>query len=257
MKSTLFTLFAGLLLGGLSWTACTGDGSTDTPEVMSDSTVVVDPVNNTLNEEEIAEGWQLLFDGESTDGWRAYNGESFPEEGWKIENGELVVMDGGGDIITEDQYSQFELALEFMTTDSANSGILYLVKELEGQPIYYSAPEYQILDDEVYASMGDSTNVHKSGANYDIEGPEMSLVNPPGEWNTARIVIDDARNVSHYLNGTLVTTYQLGSPEWEEDVANSKFSDWPYAQADIGHIGLQEHGHEVRFRNIKIRLPEM
>jgi len=256
MRLTFLTLFVGLLACAMFWTACAGDGSTETPEVTSDSTVVVDPVNNTLSAVEQEEGWELLFDGQSTEGWRAYNGDSFPEEGWTIENGELVVLGGGGDIITEEQYADFELALEFMITDSANSGILYFVQELEGQPIYYSAPEYQILDDDVYASMGDSTNVHKSGANYDIDGPENSLVNPPGEWNTARIVVDDEHNVSHYLNGQLVTQYVWGSPEWEEAVANSKFADWPYAESEIGRIGLQDHGHEVRFRNIKILVPD-
>jgi len=255
MRLTFLAVLAVLLCWSISWTACTGDGG-DTAEVVADSTVVVEPINNTLTEEERAAGWQLLFNGETTDAWKGYNQDGFPEEGWTVENGELVVLGGGGDIITKEQYADFELTLEFMLSDSANSGILYLVKELEDRPIYHSAPEYQILDDDVYASMGDSTDVHKSGANYDIEGPEESLVNPPGEWNTARIVIDDEMNISHYLNGTLVTQYQLGSPEWEEAVANSKFADWPYGQAEIGHIGLQDHGHEVRFRNIKIRLQQ-
>ncbi len=252
MRSTIWKLSFLLLSLPLLWTAC-GDTASDAQADEADDMVVAEPAENTLTDAEKAEGWTLLFDGTTTSEWRGYTKPDFPTEGWTVENGQLVVHGGGGDIITRKQYGNFDLRLDFMLTDTANSGILYLVQEVEGQPSYYQAPEYQILDDAMYETLGDGGSVHKSGANYDIEGPEESLVNPPGEWNTARIVLNN-RHVEHYLNGQLVTEYTLDSPEWKEAVAKSKFKDWKgYGLAQTGHIGLQDHGHPVYFRNIKIR----
>ncbi len=226
---------------------------TENNETMPDSPL------NTLSEEEENNGWELLFDGESTDEWKGYNQESFPAKGWTVEDGMLIVKRSGteeegfgGDIVTIDKYENFELTLDFMLSDTANSGIFYLVAEEEGSAIWHNAPEYQILDDATYATMG-STNIHFTAANYDLHPAKMDFKKPMGEWNTARIIKNN-EHIEHWLNGQKVVEYDLWTSEWEAKVKASKFKDYPgYGHTKNGQIGLQDHGHEVKFRNIKIR----
>ena len=217
--------------------------------------------DNTLTAFEEKSGWTLLFDGESTEMWRGYNQAEFPQKGWRVEDGMLVVEksgteeDGfGGDIITLEQYENFELTLDFMLSDTANSGIFYLVREFADTPIWYNAPEYQLLDDTTYYEMlGDWMDTHRTGDNYDIEAAREYHGKAVGQWNTARI-IKRGTNVQHWLNDQLAVTYDIGSMDWLMLVKKSKFNEYPmYGKAQRGHIGLQDHGHEVRFRNIKIR----
>ena len=216
---------------------------------------------NTLTAAEQAAGWRLLFDGETTNGWRGYNNESFPEVGWEVADGNLIVLasDGeeegnGGDIITEATFDNFELSLEFLLSPVANSGILYRVVESEGEPIWHNAPEYQVLDDTAYIEMGTMDMFkHLTGDNYDLHASVVTASKPIGEWNHARIVVNGA-HVEHWLNGMQTVAYELWTPEWEELVRGSKFADYPgYGRATRGHIGLQDHGHTLRYRNIKIR----
>lgn len=225
---------------------------------------VTTPPVNQLSAAEAAAGWQLLFDGQSADQWRGYMKEGFPENGWTIENGELVVLktpggsSTGGDIITREQYENFELSLEFMISDSANSGIFYLAQEQEDTPIWYSAPEYQILDNQVYLNWegeGDmDMHTHLTAENYDMQAAQQDHSKAVGEWNHARIVVNQG-HVEHWLNGQKAVEYDINSESWKQQLANSKFSEYPqYGQATKGHIGLQDHGHEVRFRNIKIKV---
>ncbi|HHM21611.1 MAG TPA: DUF1080 domain-containing protein [Bacteroidetes bacterium] len=214
---------------------------------------------NTLSEEEKAAGWELLFDGKNTSKWRGYNKPAFPSVGWKIMDGTLAVEHSGteeaghgGDIITKDKYENFELSVDFLLSDTANSGIFYRVVEVEGEPIWHNAPEYQLLDDKRYAEMG-ITNLHFTAANYDLHPAEKDYTKPIGEWNTAHIIVNH-NHVEHRLNGHLVVAYDLESPEWEALVAKSKFKDYPrYGRTRNGHLGLQDHGHLVLFRNIKVR----
>jgi len=213
---------------------------------------------NTLSEDEETYGWELLFDGTSTEHWKGYNKATFPEKGWKVEDGMLIVMKSGtgaghgGDIVTIDKYENFELTIDFMLTDTANSGIFYMVSEVEGSAIWHNAPEYQVLDDSRYAEMG-STNVHFTAGNYDIHPAETDYKKPMGEWNTARLILNNG-HVEHWLNGNKVVEYDLWTPEWEAQVKASKFKDYPgYGRTKNGQIGLQDHGHEVKFRNLKIR----
>jgi len=217
--------------------------------------------HNTLKEFEKSEGWDLLFDGVSLDAWRGYNQEHFPKKGWIVRDGELLVLksgtgeDGfGGDIITKVQYEDFDFTIDFMLTDTANSGILYLVKEFEDTPIWHNAPEYQLLDDSTYYQMmGDWLDTHRTGDNYDLYASDKNYSNPVGEWNTARIR-KKGNTVEHWLNGNLAVSYEINSIDWVRRVQNSKFNEYPmYCKATRGHIGLQDHGHEVRFRNIKVR----
>ncbi len=218
---------------------------------------------NTLTEAEKSEGWKLLFDGSTADQWRGYNQSALPALGWVVKDGALVIEktprpkpDGfGGDIITKEQFGNFELQLEFMVTDTANSGIFYFVIEESGVPMYVNAPEYQILDNATYANMnpGSDMSKHRSGDNYDLQAAPEDYMKPKGEWNLAKIIHQDG-HVEHWLNGNKCIEYQVGSEEWTTLVANSKFKDWKgYGKSSVGHIGLQDHQHEVRFRNIKIR----
>ena len=204
---------------------------------------------NTLTATERAAGWRLLFDGRSLDGWRGYNQPGVPD-GWTVEQGTLTRVGPGGDIITIDLFTDFELALEWRVEEGGNSGVFYRAAEGE-EWIYHSAPEFQVLDDAHHVD-GESPRT-SAGANYGLHPVPRGVVRPAGEWNSARIVVQGSR-VEHWLNGTKVVEYELGGDEWRALVADSKFAEWPaYGQADRGHIGLQDHGDRVWYRNIKIR----
>jgi hypothetical protein len=206
---------------------------------------------NTLTTEEQKQGWRLLFDGHSTSGWRNYKSDSI--RGWQAVDGALTRVGRGGDIITADKYADFELVLEWKLSpegNPGNSGIFYRASE-DSSAIYWNAPEMQILDD---ARHGDGrTPLTSTGSNYALDGVAHGHAKPVGEWNTVRIVVN-GNHVEHWLNGTKVVQYELGSDEWKAKVAASKFAQHPqYGKAREGHIGLQEHGSFVAFRNIKIR----
>lgn len=204
---------------------------------------------NRLTDDERRAGWVLLFDGHSLAGWRGYNRADLPD-GWGVANGTLARLGPGGDIITESQFGDFELSLEWKVDVGGNSGVFYRAEE--GQEwIYHSAPEMQILDDANHRDGLDPLT--SAGANYGLHPAPRGVVRPAGEWNEARIVADGDR-VEHWLNGVKVVEYVLGSQDWEERVAASKFAAWPaYGRARRGHIGLQDHGDPVWFRNVKVR----
>ena len=216
--------------------------------------------DNMLSDAEKEAGWMLLFDGENADQWKGYNKEGFPEKGWVVQDGQIKVLYSGteeeghgGDLITSDKFENFEFSVDFMLSDTANSGIFYRVIEEEGTPIWHNAPEYQLLDDAVYKEMGGVTDAQFTGANYDIHAPSGSFSNPVGEWNTAKIVINNNK-VEHYLNGNMTVSYDIESNEWVELVNKSKFKSYEgYGRNAMGHLGLQDHGHTVSFKNIKVR----
>jgi hypothetical protein len=218
---------------------------------------------DTLTAGERAEGWRLLWDGHTTWGWRGAKSEEFPQEGWEIADGMLTVLESGGgesraggDIITVDLYSDFELKLEFKMTSGANSGIKYFVDpELnkgEGSAI---GVEFQVLDDENHPDANQGFGGNRTLASlYDlIAAPEDKSVNPIGEWNEARIVSRGNR-VEHWLNGEKTVEFERGSPEFRRFVARSKYKIWKnFGEPPEGHILLQDHGNTVSFRNLKIR----
>jgi 3-keto-disaccharide hydrolase len=205
--------------------------------------------HNTLSDAERAAGWHLLFDGKTLDGWRGYYSEELPD-GWRARDGMLERFGGGGDIMTVPEFTNFELTLEWRLEEGGNSGIFYLAAT-GSDNIFMVAPEMQVLDDAVHP---DGQNpLTSAGANYGLHPAPRGVVHPVGEWNSIRIRVQDER-VEHWLNGQKIVEYVIGSPEWTELVANSKFAQWPeYGTARTGHIGLQDHGDPVWYRDIKIR----
>jgi len=218
---------------------------------------------NTLSTSEIQEGWQLLFDGKTTSGWRGFKQEDFPDKGWHVVDGTLMIEYSGtgeqgfaGDIITDETFRNFDLKCEWKISKGGNSGILiYVTENDEYEATWHTAHEIQILDAFGYDDVHDYVpNLRQiSGALYDLYTPPDAAAKPVGEWNEARIKITDG-HLQHWLNDSLVIYVHLWTDEWQERVSKSKFSIYPdFGLAKEGHIGLQDHGQQVWFRNIKIR----
>ena len=217
---------------------------------------------NTLTEQEMAEGWILMFNGMTSDGWRSHNGETFPESGWVIVDGMLQVQGsgrgeagGGGDILFDRKFGNFELSIEWKVSEGGNSGIFYLAQEIPGDPVWKSAPEMQILDDAKHpdAKLGVDGN-RAAGSLYDLIPGKFEAVKPAGEWNRAMVMVYKG-TVIHNMNGENVLEYHLWTDDWKTMVSNSKFKDYEHFMnpAPTGYIVLQDHGDDVWFRNIKIR----
>lgn len=210
---------------------------------------------NTLTAQERKAGWRLLFDGKSTKGWRGFR-KPEPPAGWQVQDGLLVRADKGGDIMTVDQFGDFELTLEWRMSQNGNSGVIYRATEDENTP-WKTGPEYQLLDDAGHpdAKAGKDGN-HRAGSLYDVYPPAKDVVKPAGEWNSTRIVAR-GNKIEHWLNGEKVVDAEIGSADWNARVAGSKWakiSPDKFAQMPRGHIALQDHGDLVEFRNIKIRV---
>ena len=245
------------------------------------SQYVINLVPNSLSQQEIAQGYSLLFDGETTKGWRGAGKESFPEKGWRVEDGILMVESSGGaeaayggDIVTIDEYSTFEFSLDFKLTEGANSGIKYFITESYGSDASAIGLEYQLLDDDRHpdATQGAAGN-RTVGSLYDlIPADKGKTIREPGQWNRARIVVTGKRSdervlgsrmeqsefsgahVEHWLNDRKVLEYERGTPVFDALVARSKYVIWEgFGHWPQGHILLQDHGDEVHFRSIKVR----
>jgi hypothetical protein len=241
--SLLALLAAGCMSSGSS--AGDGDSPAATPS----------PANGTpsaagVSASDAAAGWRPLFDGRSLAGWRAYQGNSVPD-GWRVEDGMIVRRGEGGDIITREKFRNFELALEWRVEPGGNSGIMYRVTEASERP-YHTGPEMQVLDD---ARHRDGQNpLTSAGALYGLYPAPKGAVKPAGEWNQARLLVN-GNHVEHWLNGVKTAEAEIGSADWNERVAKSKFNEWPgYAKSPEGHIAIQDHGDVVWFRNIRIRV---
>jgi Domain of Unknown Function (DUF1080) len=210
---------------------------------------------NTLTPDEKQTGWRLLFDGKSLAGWRTYNKQTPPGAGWKVEDGLLKKVGGqrGGDIITEDQFGDFELSWDWNISKAGNNGVKYLVTEQRP-----SAPghEYQMIDDTGHPD-GKLGAKRQTAAFYDVLPPAADKpLKPVGEWNHSRIVIQ-GNKVEHWLNGAKVLTYELGSDATKAALAESKFKNASGFGTKIrGHIMLTDHQDECLFRNLKIRATE-
>ena len=206
---------------------------------------------NQLSEKEKEEGWRLLFDGKSTDGWRGYLKDSFPEKGWIIEDGCLkhVAKGGGGDIITRKKYEEFDFRFEWKVAKGANSGVKYFIIRERGS----LGHEYQVLDDKNHPDGAKGAN-RQTAAFYDVLDPAKDKpLKPVGEFNSSRILVK-GNTVKHFLNGKVVLRYKLGSEELKAAIAKSKFKNLKiFGQRLAGHILLQDHGDAVWYRNIRIR----
>lgn len=223
-------------------------------------------VPNTLSAQEKVQGWHLLFDGKTTNGWRSARGGGFPAVGWAVKHGMISVTEtggeeagNGGDIVTTRTYGNFELSVDFKTSPGANSGIMYFV-DLDlipwhnghGSPVGF---EYQILDDALHPDAKRGKDGDRTVASlYDmIPAAKDKPIKPVGEWNTARIVVR-GKHGEHWLNGVKVLEYDRDSPEFKAILAGSKFKAYPnYGQDASGYLLLQDHGFPVSFRNVKIR----
>jgi hypothetical protein len=217
---------------------------------------------NKLSKKEKQEGWERLFNGKDFSGWRQYNGTEMPKN-WEIEEGAMKVVPAnpsrlgqgaGGDIIfAGKKYADFELSLDWKAGDQANSGIFYYVHELPGKPIYYAAPEIQVLDNE--NASDNKVESHLAGSLYDMIAADRTTVHPAGQWNNIVVRVKGGK-VTHTQNGQKVVEYTLWTKEWDDLVQNSKFKSFPGFTEGIAHdgyIGLQDHGYTVWFRNVKIR----
>lgn len=222
--------------------------------------------------------WIALFDGKTTDGWRGYNSDVMPP-GWTVKDGVLLFdteleleqdYEGGKDIIYgAEEFDNFELYVEWKIPEGGNSGIFYHIKEgYDGPPSI--SPEYQLIDDENYASIHDLTGYNKqfgaaepeklqdwqmTAADYAMHtvDPLKKKLNPVGEWNSAKIVFTPQR-VEHWLNGQMVLTFVPWSEDWYKKRNSGKWKDAPdYGKFKKGYIGFQDHGSSLWFRNIKIR----
>lgn len=214
--------------------------------VLLQSTFADDPLN-TLTDAEKAAGWTLLFDGTDTSQWRNYQKEEVGE-GWKIVDGAIVrSAKNAGDLITRKQFEAFELQLDFKISKSGNSGLMYHVTETEKRS-WHTGPEIQIQDNDM------GRDPQKTGWLYALYKTDVDVTKPTGEWNSMRILITPEK-CEHHLNGEKYVEYVKGSDDWKERVAKSKFSKHEnFGVPTKGHICLQDHGSEVAFRNIKIRV---
>jgi hypothetical protein len=212
---------------------------------------------------EIQDGWRLLWDGKTTHGWRSVRGPGFPAGGWQIRDGVLTVLPSegkgvaaGGDIITVDLFSDFELLVDFRVTPGCNSGIkIFVDPEINRVPGVSIGLEYQILDDERNPDAKQGRDGNRTlGSLYDLYPPAADKrPNPVGEWNTA-LIVSRGPHVEHWLNGRRILEYTRFTPEFRQRVLQSKFKSVPgFGELRVGHILLQDHGDEVSFRNIKIR----
>jgi hypothetical protein len=219
---------------------------------------------NQLTKEEAETGWQLLFDGATSNGWRGYNKTEFPS-GWQVVDGTLHCVgtgtgeagaENGGDIIFDKKFKNFHLKVEWKIGTGGNSGIFYLGQEVPEWPIWKTAPEMQVLDNANHpdAMLGKDGN-RQAGSLYDLIPAKPQNSKPAGEWNTAEIICYKG-TVVHKQNGETVLEYHLWTDDWKNMVANSKFPelnpDWANVAAE-GYIAFQDHGDDVWYRNVKIK----
>jgi hypothetical protein len=217
---------------------------------------------NTLTPKEKKLGWILLFNGQNFDGWRQCNGTAMPAN-WKIDDNAMKVFTGegkspgqgsNGDIVyAAKKFRNFELSIDWKVEKMGNSGIFFDVREVPGKPVYYAAPEVQILDNK--DATDNKIASHLAGSLYDMLPADPKTVHPAGEWNNIIIHVKEGK-VTHIQNGVKVVKYKLWTPAWDTLVAHSKFKTFPGFTEGIakeGLIGLQDHGYGIWFRNIKIR----
>jgi hypothetical protein len=233
--------------------------TTDLQPSKPDALFIRNLVPNSLTDAERIQGWRMLWDGKTPQGWRSAQGSGFPESGWSLAQGELTVLGSkGGDIVTDGEFSAFELQLEFQVGEGGNSGIKYFVApDDKGQPV---GLEFQLLDDEKHPDALQGHEGNRTTASlYDLiprrKMPGGAAIAPKaGAWQHARIIMTPNGHVEHWLNGIKALEYERGSADFRARVARSKYAEMPgFGLASKGRILLQDHGDVVKFRSIKIR----
>ena len=240
------TRWMSLVAATFTW-ACSGNHNS--PASAAATSASMAPALNTLSPAEKTAGWRLLFDGKTTAGWRAYNADTMPS-GWQVVDGILTRVSRAADIITKDQFGDFEVTLDWKLEPGGNSGLFY--RAVEGlEWIYHGAPEYALLDDERHS---DGKNpLTSAGSVHSVYAPPRGVVKPAGEWNTSRVVAKGT-HVEHWMNGVKLLEYEIGSPDWEKRMNASKFATMPgYGRKPTGYIALQDHGDLVSYRSIRIK----
>ncbi len=257
----LLALFvSGTFAANSGWVRLFNGKNTDAPEVSD--------LNNALTKAEQKEGWKLLWDGKTMEGWVSYKDGTAPTKGWTIQDTELITdlpnNKGGGDIVTKKEFKNFILEVDFLFTPGANSGIKYFIQpNKDGKGFSNVGFEYQVLDDDKHPDAKAGINGNRKLASlYDLipanpqkfdPAPSVKPSKGVNQWNRARIVVE-GNKVTHYLNGIKVVEIVRGTPEWKAAFATSKFKDYPgFGEFATGHILLQDHGNEVHYRNIKIK----
>ncbi len=250
MKSLLISITISILL-----TACVGkELKKDTAQ--TDTTSVATRAQ--LTDQQMADGWKLLFDGQTKNGWQIFKGRK--NNTWEVlagtlhckalQEGVTGVGDERSDIMTTEEFENFELAFDWKISPEGNSGVMYRVTEEFEQP-YYSGPEYQLIDDKGYP--GELHDGQRTGDNYDMHIAENKVLKAVGEWNTSKILVN-GNHVEHWLNRTKVVEYELGSADWNKRKQASKWKDAAgYGLSQKGRIVLQDHGNEAWYRNIMIK----
>ena len=249
-----------LLVGGLGMllSACVGQGN---PSALVAAPVATTEANSKPNTPTIvsstaptatasSDGWVTLFDGgDPAKYFRGFKKDSFPT-GWTVRDGCLVRTGPGGDLITRDEFQNFDLTLDWKIVKGGNSGVMYHVSE-DANNTYDTGPEMQILDDDAHNDGKDRLTC--AGANYALYPAPKGIVKPVGQWNSIRILCN-GNHVEQYMNGVQICSFDAGSADWKARLLASKFSKFPlYATKSTGHIALQDHGDEVAFRNIRIK----
>jgi len=209
-----------------------------------------DAVPNTLTAQEMKDGWKLLFDGKTLDGWRVFKKQD--TKGWTVKDGLLYLeKPGSGDLITKEKYGNFELTVDWKIESGNNSGILYRVSE-EGGTTYVSGPEMQVMNHKEAAKLGKND----AGALYDMYAPTSNAMKPADQWNTFKIVAN-GKHIEQWMNGVKVVDCEIGSDDWNQRIAASKWKNEKlFASQAAGHIALQDHGGKMLFRNLKIKVLE-
>jgi hypothetical protein len=246
-------LFAAVLFfaacGPTPQTSGTNESTDSSMNVNTDSAAV-----NTLTDAERSEGWTLLFDGQSKSGWHSYNNKTNLDS-WKVQDGSLMLDPkgtGGGSILTDQEFENYHLKLDWKISPNGNSGIIFNVKEApEYENDYHTGPEMQVLDNNGHPDA--KIHKHRAGDLYDLIASSTETVKPAGEWNTAEIIINND-SLELRLNGPTVVKTTLWDDNWKQMIANSKFKEWSaFGTVKSGKISLQDHGDQVWFRNIKVR----
>jgi hypothetical protein len=267
MKTTPFR-FAGLAVCVVALTSFTLNYSTQSPVAVSNlgqyiwctlngvpAARLTSSPEEAMQPESPKAEWKTLFDGKSTAGWHTYLKQEVSPL-WAVEDGALVLTGkGAGDLVTDQQYGDFELELEWKIAEGGNSGIMYHVQEdPKFKATYNTGPEMQVLDDERHPDAKQGTNGNRTaGSLYDMLPPTKKATKPAGQWNKVKLIIKNNK-AEHWMNGVKTVEYPTSGPEWDKMVANSKFKGWEgFGKYPKGHIALQDHGDKVWFRNIRIR----